>query len=73
LRISGERFEHEVLAPKGDTDEPMTWEDVEQKWKRAIRQSGESGQIERLKEVVKGLNGTKRADELCRVLSPLKE
>ena len=73
LRVSGERFEHEVMAPKGDTDQPMTWEDAEQKWKRAIRRSGEPGQIERLKEAVKGLTSTKKMDDLLQTLSPSKE
>ena len=31
VKISGKRYEHEVLTPKGDFDQPMTWEDVEQK------------------------------------------
>jgi 2-methylcitrate dehydratase PrpD len=67
LRVSGHKYEHEVLAPKGDTDQPMTWEDVEQKWKRAIRRSGEPRQVEELGTRVKELSGKKKADELLRV------
>jgi len=73
LRISGERFEHEVLAPKGDTDDPMTWEEVERKWKRALRRPGGADQIEGLKKAVMSLKGAAKVDDLLRALSPSKE
>jgi len=73
LRISGERFEHEVLAPKGDADDPMTWEEVERKWKRALRRPGGADQIEGLKKAVMSLKGAAKVDDLLRALSPSKE
>jgi len=69
LRVDGQRYEHEVLAPKGDSDQPMTWEDVEQKTKRLTRPFFDPTRVEKLGAFVKGLEPMGKVDALLRFLN----
>ncbi len=69
LRVAGRQCEHEVLTPKGDADQPMTWEDVQQKWKLAGRRSVGRGQVEALSERVRELEHALKLDDLVRALT----
>ena len=62
------RLEQEVLSPKGDSDQPMTWDDVEQKAKKLGRPFFEPGKVEKLGAIVKGLDGTEKVDNLLHFL-----
>ncbi len=68
LRANGKSYEHEVLAPQGDSDQPMTWEGVEQKMKRISRQFFDASKIEKLGACVKGLEKMERVDNLLQIL-----
>jgi 2-methylcitrate dehydratase PrpD len=68
LRVGGKRYEHEVLSPKGDEDQPMTWEDAKQKAKRIGRRFFDAARIERLGAAVKGLDGMEKVDSLLQLL-----
>lgn len=68
LRAGGKSVEHEVLSPKGDSDEPMTWEDAEQKAKRIGRRFFDPAKIDKLGAAVKALEGMERVDDLLRIL-----
>jgi 2-methylcitrate dehydratase PrpD len=68
LRAGGKSVEHEVLSPKGDSDEPMTWEDAEQKAKRIGRRFFDPARIEKMRAAVKGLEGMERGDDLLQLL-----
>ena len=69
LQVDGKRFEHEVLAPKGDSDQPMTWEDVEQKTKRLTRPFFGPARVEKLGAFIKGLEPRVKVDGLLHLLS----
>jgi 2-methylcitrate dehydratase PrpD len=69
LRVDGQRYEHEVLAPKGDSDQPMTWEDVEQKTKRLTRPFFDPARVETLGAFVKGLEPMGKVDALLHSLN----
>ena len=73
LTVGGKRYEQEVLSPKGDADQPMTWDDVDRKLKLATRQMVEPKRIDRLRELVRELDETKRLDGLITPLSPGRE
>jgi len=68
LRADGKRHEHEVLAPQGDSDQPMTWEDVEQKAKRISRRFFDPARVEKLGAAVKGLDRMGKVDSLVHLL-----
>jgi len=68
LTVGGKKFEHEVLSPRGDVDQPMTWEDAEQKLKRLGRPFFDTARIMKLGDLVKGLNGMKKVDDLLHFL-----
>jgi 2-methylcitrate dehydratase PrpD len=70
LTVEGKRYEQEVLSPKGDADQPMTWDDVDRKLKLATRRTVEPKRIDRLRELVTQLDATKRLDGLIAPLSP---
>jgi 2-methylcitrate dehydratase PrpD len=70
LTVEGKRYEQEVLSPKGDADQPMTWDDVDRKLKLATRRTVEPKRIDRLRELVWQLDETKRLDGLITPLSP---
>jgi 2-methylcitrate dehydratase PrpD len=70
LTVEGKRYEQEVLSPKGDADQPMTWDDVDRKLKLATRRTVEPKRIDRLRELVTQLDETKRLDGLIAPLSP---
>jgi len=70
LKIGGQRYDHEVLSPRGDADQPMGWEDVERKLRLAIRRPFEPARIEVLKGRVKELRGAKKIDDLLRAMVP---
>jgi 2-methylcitrate dehydratase PrpD len=70
LTVKGKTYEHEVFSPKGDTDQPMVWDDVDRKLKLTTRQTVEPERIDRLREMVKGLDETKRLDGWITPLSP---
>jgi 2-methylcitrate dehydratase PrpD len=69
LRADGKKHEHEVLAPQGDSDQPMTWEAVEEKVKRISRRFFNPSKIERLGACVKGLEKMKKIDGLLDLLT----
>jgi 2-methylcitrate dehydratase PrpD len=69
LRVDGQRYEHEVLAPKGDSDQPMTWEDVEQKTKRLTGPFFDPARVETLGAFVKGLEPMGKVDALLHSLN----
>jgi 2-methylcitrate dehydratase PrpD len=68
LRAAGKPYEHEVLSPRGDADQPMTWEDVEQKAKRISRRFFDPARVEKLGAAVKGLDRMGRIDPLLHLL-----
>jgi 2-methylcitrate dehydratase PrpD len=68
LKVGGSRLEQEVLSPKGDSDQPMTWEDVEEKAKKLVRPFFETEKIEKLGAMVKGLDGTEKVDSMLHFL-----
>jgi 2-methylcitrate dehydratase PrpD len=68
LRVDGQKYEQEVLAPKGDSDQPMTWEDVEQKTKRLTRPFFGPTRVEKLGSFVEGLGPVGKVDALLRFL-----
>jgi 2-methylcitrate dehydratase PrpD len=70
LTVEGKSYEEEILSPKGDADQPMTWDDVDRKLKLATRQTVEPKRIDRLRELVMELDETKRLDGLIAPLSP---
>jgi 2-methylcitrate dehydratase PrpD len=72
VKSAGKSLEHEVLSPRGDTADPMTWADVEQKWKRAGRHTVEPKRIEELQRKVKEIDEAKKVDGLLRTLSQPK-
>jgi 2-methylcitrate dehydratase PrpD len=69
LRADGKKYEQEVLAPLGDSDQPMTWEDVEQKAKRIGRRFFDPSKIDKLGACVKGLDNMKKIDSLLDLLT----
>ncbi len=69
LRVDGRRYEYEVMAPKGDIDQPMTWEDVENKTKQITRPFFDSSKVEELSTCVKSLESMERVDTLINILS----
>ncbi len=69
LRIGGRQYEHEVLTPRGDADQPMTWNDVEQKWKLAGRRTVGSSRVEALSGRVRELEHALKMDDLMRVIT----
>ncbi len=68
LRKGKNRFEHEVLSPKGDVDQPMSWEDVEQKLERLCRPFFDPAKIAKLREYTDGLDGAEKVDDLFHFL-----
>jgi len=68
LQKGKHRFEHEVLSPRGDVDQPMTWEDVKQKLEKLGRPFFEPAKAEKLGEIIKGLDAMERVDNLLRFL-----
>lgn len=68
LKVDGKKFEHEVLSPRGDVDQPMSWEDVEQKLKRLGRPFFDVANTVKLGDLVKGLDGMAKVDDLLYVL-----
>jgi len=68
LRADGKRYEHEVLAPHGDSDQPMTWEAVEQKAKRLTRRFFDPARIENLGALVKKVESMEKVDALLHLL-----
>jgi 2-methylcitrate dehydratase PrpD len=68
LQVDGKRYKHEVLAPKGNSDQPMTWEDVELKTKRLTRPFFDPSIVEKLGALVKSLEPTAKVDALLRFL-----
>lgn len=64
MKGAGKSFEHEVLSPRGDAAAPMTWLDVEQKWKRAGRHTVKPERIEELERQVKEIGEAKKVDGL---------
>lgn len=64
LRADGKRYAHGVLAPHGDSDQPMTWEAVEQKAKRLTRRFFDPARIEKLGALVKKVEATEKVDAL---------
>lgn len=69
VKIADKRYEHEVLTPKGDSENPMTWEDVEEKIRRITRGRIDYKRIEGLKNLVNNLNSSSDLKELLWVLS----
>jgi len=69
LRAAGKSYEHEVLSPRGDADQPMTWEDVEQKAKRISRRFFDPSKIDKLGSYVKGLEKMEKIDGLLGLLT----
>ncbi len=69
LRVDGKKYEHEVLAPKGDSDQPMTWEEAEEKAKRISRRFFDPLKIEKLGACVKGLEKMEKIDSLLELLT----
>jgi 2-methylcitrate dehydratase PrpD len=69
LRADGKRYDLEVLTPRGDSDHPMTWEDVEEKTKRITRRFVDPANITKLGASVKGLDLMERVDTLLHLLS----
>ena len=69
LRADGKRYEHEVLAPHGDSDQPMTWEAVEQKAKRLTRRFFDPARIENLGALVKKVESMEKVDALLHLLA----
>jgi 2-methylcitrate dehydratase PrpD len=68
LRAGGKRYDHEVLAPKGDSDQPLTWEEVEEKAKRISRRFFYPTKIERLGACIKGLDKMEKIGALLDLL-----
>ena len=68
LRLGGKTLDHEVLSPKGDADQPMTWEDLEQKVKKLGRPFFEPARVEQLSEMVQGLDKMEKVDSLLHFL-----
>jgi len=68
VRAAGKTYEHEVLSPRGDLDQPMTWEDVEEKAKRIGGRFFDPARIEKLASAVKDLEKMDRVDDLSKVL-----
>jgi 2-methylcitrate dehydratase PrpD len=64
VKGAGKGFEHEVLSPRGDAAAPMTWADVEKKWKRAGRHTVKPGRIEELERQAKKIDDAKKVDGL---------
>jgi 2-methylcitrate dehydratase PrpD len=64
VKGAGKGFEHEILSPQGDAAAPMTWADVEQKWKRAGRRTIKPVRIEELEKQVKEIDEAKKVDGL---------
>lgn len=62
----GQKYEHEVLSPKGDADRWMGWEDVERKWKLAAGRTVGPGKIDELRTRVKELGRNGKLDDLLR-------
>ena len=58
VKASGQEYEHEVLAPKGDPDQPLTWEDVARKIERLTCRFFEPAEMEALGAAIKALDGT---------------
>lgn len=69
VKTSDRRYEHEVLSPKGDFENPMSWEDVEDKIKKITRQKIGSKRIERLKNFIKNIEASSDLGELVSLLS----
>jgi 2-methylcitrate dehydratase PrpD len=69
LQAAGKPYEHEVLSPRGDADQPMTWEDVEQKGKRISRRFFDPSKIDKLGACVKGLEKMEKIDSLLGLLT----
>ncbi len=64
MQADGKRYEHEVLAPRGDSDQPMTWQEVEEKMKRISRRFFDPSRIEKLGACVKGLEKMEKIEGL---------
>jgi 2-methylcitrate dehydratase PrpD len=66
--VDGKRYEQEVLAPKGDFDQPMSWDDVAKKMRRLTRPFFDPATVEELGAFVKGLEMAAKVDALFRFL-----
>ena len=69
LRVDGKRYEHEVMAPQGDSDQPMTWEDIEQKTKRITHRFFDPEKIAELSACVKSLESIEKVDTLLDIVN----
>jgi 2-methylcitrate dehydratase PrpD len=69
LKMTGGRYQHEVIAPKGDSEQPMTWEEVEDKIERFTHRFLENTRIKEMKFFVKDLDRMESLDGLLRALS----
>jgi 2-methylcitrate dehydratase PrpD len=72
VKVAGKSVEHEVLSPRGDAAAPMTWADVEQKWKQAGRHTVEPTRLEELERQVKEIDRANKIDGLLRTVSQPK-
>jgi 2-methylcitrate dehydratase PrpD len=70
LKTSDKKYEHEVLSPKGDSDQPMGWDDVENKITRIIKGKKEYKKIEELKNAIKNLNESSDIKKFFSLLMP---
>jgi 2-methylcitrate dehydratase PrpD len=68
LRAGGKKHEHEVLSPRGDSDQPMSWEDAEEKAGRIGRRFFDPEKIDKLGAAVKGLERMEKVDSLLHLL-----
>ena len=69
LRVDGKRYEHEVMSPRGDSDQPMTWEDIEQETKRITGKFFDPARIDKLGACIRSLEAMQKLDTLLDILN----
>jgi 2-methylcitrate dehydratase PrpD len=64
LRALGRTYEQTVLTPKGDSNQPMGWNDVQEKIKRLNRSVLAPSEVEKLGDAVKTLKSSQLVEDL---------
>ena len=72
LRASGKAYEQEVLTPKGDPNQPMSWNDVQEKLKRLNRSVLAPSEVEKLGDAVKRLKSSQSVEDLMEAVPSIR-
>jgi 2-methylcitrate dehydratase PrpD len=72
LRASGKAYEQEVLTPRGDSNQPMGWNDVQEKLKRLNRSVLAPSEVEKLGDAVRRLKSARSVGDLMEAIPSIR-